>query len=138
MCRVERNGRLQPAAPPELSADSQHLRASYVSEPSSKWTPQPCTDSPQPTPQGNRDKPSPPSPAHVNKKMIAVVAIMFQWFVRQPERFSHCSSLTRPCLPLYPLRCSLTTQTCLSHSFSTCCFHLHPHIYTEASLSLSW
>lgn len=77
MCRVERNGRLQPAAPPERSADSQHLRASYVSEPSSKWTPQPCTDSPQPTPQGNGDKPSPPSPARVNEKRIVVVAIMF-------------------------------------------------------------
>ena len=77
MCHVERNRRLQPAAPPELSAHSQHLHASYVSEPSSKWTPQPCTDSPQRTPQGNGDKPCPPSPAHVNEKMIAVVAIMF-------------------------------------------------------------
>ena len=61
-----------------------------------------------------------------------------QWSVLQPWRFSHCSSLTRPCLPLDPLRCSLTTQTCLSHGFRTCCFHLHPQIYTEASLSLSW
>ena len=76
-CHMERNWRLQPVAPPELSADSQHLLARYVSEPSSKWMPQPFTDSLQPTPRGNGDKLSPPSPAHVNKKMIVVVAIMF-------------------------------------------------------------
>lgn len=139
MCHMERNWRLQPVAPSDLSADSQHLLASYESEPSSKWMPQRFTDSPQPTPQGNGGKLSPPSSAHVNKKMIVVVAIMFHSGLFYSLGDSPtAAALPPPCLPLYPLSCSLTTQTCLSHSLSTCCFHLHPHIYTEASLRLSW